>query len=93
MSAADRIQRKYIGTRVGYGLAAVLCYFGTLLTLAFIVAKVGDVLDQKLVWSALEVLLYVLGGAIVGDTARPSGMKHSPFAVGRRGNKGGREDG
>ena len=38
-------------------------------------------LDQKMAWDALEMLLWVLMAAVAGDTARPSGMKAGAFGV------------
>jgi len=39
------------------------------------------VLDQEMVWSALEWLVGMFSLAILGDTARPSGKKTGAFGV------------
>ena len=70
----DQLERRYIGTRVGYTLTAVGCYFGTLYVLSQFPA-----LSQPETWSALQWLLATLATATVSDTARPSGMAASPF--------------
>jgi hypothetical protein len=100
---ADKIERKWIGTRVGFILAAIGCYFGTLLVITNYGTVILDtatlemlvttgltldqtdlaivVLDQDKVWTALEWLIGAIGLAVVGDTARPSGMKAGAFGV------------
>ncbi len=74
--AADTIDRKWVGTRVGFVAVGVVCYFGTLGALA----TYPD-LAQPEAWGALEWFLGVVGLAILGDTARPSGMKAGAFGV------------
>lgn len=73
---SDRIGRKYIGTRVSFSLAAIVCYAGTLAALAF-----APDLSQPEAWAALEWLVGMLAVAIIGDTARPSGMKGAAFGL------------
>lgn len=73
---ADRIERKYIGTRVGFTLVAVSSYGFTLVALAW-----WPELSQPETWEALEWVVGMLGVAIIGDTARPSGMKGAAFGV------------
>jgi hypothetical protein len=72
----DKIERKYIGTRVGFTLAAIACYFGTLGSI-----EADPELNNPEVWSTLRWLIGTLSLAIIGDTARPSGMKKGAFAV------------
>lgn len=98
--APDKITRKWIGTRVGFALVSVLCYFGTIVVITNFGTKLPDpelldvitpevfaaldpvvVLDQEKAWTALDYLLGVLAIAIIGDTARPSGMKGAAFGV------------
>jgi hypothetical protein len=98
MELPDKIERKWIGTRVGFVLVSVLCYFGTLYVITsfgtqlpspeMVAAGALDpivALDQDQTWTALEWLLGVLGVAIAGDTARPSGMKGAAFGAGSNG--------
>jgi hypothetical protein len=81
----DKIERKYIGTRVGFTLAAIGCYFGTLTSI-----QVDPGLNTPETWDTLRWLIGALSIAIVGDTARPSGMKKGAFGVtqGPSGNDG-----
>ncbi len=72
----DTIDRKWVGTRVGFVGVGVVCYFGTLWGLA----TFPD-LSQPEAWAALEWLLGMLGAAICGDTVRPSGMRQAAFGV------------
>lgn len=72
----DKIERKYIGTRVGFALTAVGSYFGTLAALAWY-----PDLPATDVLSTCTWLIGALSVAIVGDTARPSGMKAGAFGV------------
>ena len=74
----DRIERKYIGTRVGFTLAACGCYFGTLFCLATYPG-----LSQPEAWSALGWVIGAIAVAIAGDTARPSGLKSAAFGSSR----------
>jgi hypothetical protein len=74
-----KLDRKYMGVRVGFVLVAVLVYFGTLGALALF-----PELDQATTWNALEWLVGAIGAAVIGDTVRPSGMKVSAFHVERR---------
>ncbi len=72
----DKIDRKFIGTRVGFALLTVLCYFGTLAAIE------GDAaLNTAEVWSTMRWVIGALSVAIVGDTARPSGLKSAAFGV------------
>lgn len=86
-SETDRLDRKWMGTRVSFVLAAVICYFGTL----FVITTYGtsfahpeapyEVLHQEQTWEALEWLLMAIGAAILGDTMRPSGTRQAAFGV------------
>jgi hypothetical protein len=72
----DSLERKWIGTRVAFGLAAIGCFFGTLSWLSAV-----PTLDSAEVFSALRWLIGLLATAIGCDTARPSGMKAGAFGV------------
>lgn len=65
-----------LGMRERFVLIAVACYAGTLVILAG-----APELDQALVLGALEWLVAAIGGAIIGDTARPSGRSQAAFGV------------
>lgn len=96
----DKLERKVVGIRVAYVIVAVACYFGTLWAIAkwgtiiptaemVEVLKSSDpisVLDQDMVWSALQWLIGVIGLAVAGDTARPSGEKTASFGLSVTGN-------
>ena len=92
---SDKLERKWIGIRVGYIAVAVACYFGTMLVItnfgtvlptAEMIGVTGNaepitVLDQDMVWSALQWLIAAIGGAVLSDMARPSGSKTAAFKV------------
>jgi hypothetical protein len=73
---ADRLDRKWIGVRVAFGIAAIGCFFGTLSWVSAVPA-----LDSAEVFSSLRWLIGLLAAAIGCDTARPSGMKAGAFGV------------
>lgn len=91
----DKLERKYMGMRASYVLTIVVCYFGTLAVITQwgtviptkeMVEVLGSadpvvVLDQEMVWSALQWLIGAVGLAVAGDTARPSGSKQAAFGV------------
>jgi len=74
--ANGKIGRKFIGTRVGFSLAGISTFFGTLAALAWY-----PHLPASEVLSTCMALIGMLSVAIVGDTARPSGMKAAAFGV------------
>ena len=72
----DKIGRKYIGTRVGFSLAGIGTFVVT-------IAVLGEYphLPASEVLTACMAVIGMLSTAIVGDTARPSGMKSAAFGV------------
>lgn len=72
----DRMERKWIGTRVGFSIACVGTFFGTLAALAW-----APQLPAPDVLSTCMAVIGALSIAIVGDTARPSGMRTGAFGV------------
>lgn len=53
----DKLNRKWVGTRVGFVLAAIVCYFGTL----FVITTFGTVVTEP------ATLLAVLETATIDD--------------------------
>lgn len=72
----DRMERKWIGTRVGFALAAVAVWFGTLAAIHY-----SPELTAADVLTGCISVIGALSIAIVGDTARPSGMRTGAFGV------------
>lgn len=60
------------GVRIGFVVAAVGVYFGSLLVLA-----VAPGLEQAGVLDAAQWVIGAIGAAILGDTVRPSGAAES----------------
>lgn len=79
MAAIDKLERKYIGTRVGFSLLTVLCYFGTLAAV-----EADPALNTEEVWSTMRWVIGALSVAIIGDTARPSGKGSGAFVASSR---------
>ena len=74
-----KLDRKLgIGVRVGFIATAVVCYFGTLFTLAY-QPELQDVAAE--VFDSLEWLIGAIAIAVGGDTLRPSGSARGAFAV------------
>lgn len=71
---SDKLDRYYIGVRVGFVLLATFCYFATLFLLSG-----SSTLDQAQVWDALAWLIGTIAVAVGGDTLRPSGQKRVLF--------------
>lgn len=70
--------KRKIGVRIGFVALGSACYFGTMLLFAIFPSAI----EQAGAWDALEWLLIVLGGSILGDTVRPSGSTTSILGVG-----------
>jgi hypothetical protein len=76
MEAPSKLERKWIGTRVGFSLLTVAVFFGTMYALASY-----PELDQSSTWDVCKWVIGALAGAILGDTVRPSGQKGAAFGV------------
>ena len=83
----DKLERKYIGTRVGFTLVTVIVYFGTMAAIAWAL-KNNIALDQVQIWEVCKWVIGALIAAISGDTIRPSGNKKAAFGVTASGSTG-----
>lgn len=72
----DTLERRYIGTRVGFCLVAVVVYFGTM----FVLANEPSLVQPE-VWEVCKWVIGTLAAAIGGDTVRPSGKATGSFGV------------
>jgi len=70
LTPSEKLERKWIGVRVGLSITAVFCFFMTL----FALGTFPD-LSQAETLEALEWLVGFLGVVAIGDTVRPSGQK------------------